>query len=69
MNGPGIHGTKECGAGTPSAPQMGTQIDYQDDMTNEERTWSLEIIGEANKDVMETNERNETRREEENKSK
>ena len=23
MNGPGIHGTKECGAGTPSAPPDG----------------------------------------------
>ena len=29
MNGPGIHGTMECGAGTPSAPQIGTQTDHQ----------------------------------------
>ena len=66
MNGPGIHGTKECGAGTPSAPQMGTQIDYQNNTADKERTWSMKITGEAVRDVMEINERNETRRDEEN---
>ena len=66
MNGPGIHETKACGAGTPSAPQMGTQIDYQNNTTDKERTWSMKITGEAVRDVMEINKGNETRREEEN---
>ena len=66
MNGPGIHETKACGTDTPSAPQMGTQKDYQNNTADKERTWSMKITGEAVRDVMEINERNETRRDEEN---
>ena len=66
MNGPGIQETKACGAGTPGAPQMGTQTNYKNNTTDIERTWNMKITGEAVRDVMEINERNETGRDEEN---
>ena len=58
MNGPGIHETKACGTDTPDDSQMKTQIDYVNNTTSIERTWSIKITGEIDKNVMEENEGN-----------
>ena len=53
------------GAGTPSTPQEGTQMNNQNSTMDKERTWSIEIIGEVDRSNKDSNDLSMTRDEEE----